>query len=68
MVDADLVLKNLEAGSIAAPRHMLELSPVGEARLLRMPVLVSRTDLKRQVDEAASRLVKAQDALASVES
>lgn len=36
LVDADLVLKNIEAGSIAAPRHMLELSPVGESRLMRM--------------------------------
>jgi DNA-binding PadR family transcriptional regulator len=36
LVDAALVLKNLEAGSIAAPRHMLEISPAGEAKLLRM--------------------------------
>jgi DNA-binding PadR family transcriptional regulator len=36
LVDAGLVLKNIEAGSIAAPRHMLELSPPGEDRLMRM--------------------------------
>jgi DNA-binding PadR family transcriptional regulator len=36
LVEADLVLKNLEAGSIAAPRHMLELSPACEGLLLRM--------------------------------
>ena len=36
LVAADLVLKNLEAGSIAAPRHMLELSPAGHGTLLLM--------------------------------
>lgn len=36
LVESDLVIKNLEAGSIAAPRHMLELSPAGEAKLLRI--------------------------------
>ncbi|GAA1952850.1 PadR family transcriptional regulator [Catenulispora subtropica] len=36
LADADLVLKNIEAGSIAAPRHMLEISPAGEAKLLHM--------------------------------
>jgi DNA-binding PadR family transcriptional regulator len=36
LVDTDLVLKNLEAGSIAAPRHMLELSPAGHGTLLKM--------------------------------
>lgn len=36
LVDTDLVLKNLEAGSIAAPRHMLELSPAGHGTLVKM--------------------------------
>lgn len=36
LVDAGFVVKNIEAGSIAAPRHMLELSPAGEDRLMRM--------------------------------
>jgi DNA-binding PadR family transcriptional regulator len=35
LVDAGLVVKNLESGS-AAPRHMLELSADGRAKLLRI--------------------------------
>jgi DNA-binding PadR family transcriptional regulator len=36
MINASLVLKNVEAGAIAAPRHMLEILPAGKAKLLRM--------------------------------
>ncbi|ACU70456.1 transcriptional regulator, PadR-like family [Catenulispora acidiphila DSM 44928] len=36
LVEGCLVIKNLEAGSIAAPRHMLELTPAGRDKLLRM--------------------------------
>lgn len=35
LVEADLVVKNLETGS-AAPRHMLELTAAGRDKLLRM--------------------------------
>jgi len=35
LVDGELVVKNLEAGT-AAPRHMLELTEAGRAKLLRV--------------------------------
>ncbi|NUR27137.1 MAG: PadR family transcriptional regulator [Catenulispora sp.] len=47
LVEAGLVVKKLEAGTIAAPRHMLEISPAGKDKLLhklREPADVFITD------------------------